>query len=348
MYLERPILFFFSAIGAFNGLFLSTYFGFFLKNRSKTTYFLSALLLVISVRIIKSVFLYFYPQVPELFIQIGLSACALIGPFLYLYVSATVKSKPYKGYTWLVHALPGLLFVIVFMNFFAQWESHKSFSSVFFTNILYTQWGCYVVLSGIAIKGTFQRLLTKREKLTDEEIWLITLIAGIAIVWAAYNFCQYTSYISGAVSFSFIFYLLLLVWFFKRRGRMTFFEEPARYGNKKISEEEAEAIALNLNELFKEKELHKNQHLKLSDVARELNVTPHYLSQYLNDNLGQSFSAVVNAHRINAAEEMMKKNHHFTLEAIGYECGFKSNSAFYAAFKKIKKVTPARYKKDLH
>ena len=138
---------------------------------------------------------------------------------------------------------------------------------------------------------------------------------------------------------------MLLLWVFKRRNVSSFFEKQVKYGNKTISTEEADAIASKLEVLFNEKKIYKNPELKLSDVADELAISPHSLSQYLNDNLGKRFSAFVNTYRIAAAEEMLKEYHQLTLEAIGQECGFKSNSSFYAAFKDLKGMTPARYKR---
>ncbi|GMN10664.1 hypothetical protein MTsPCn9_23610 [Croceitalea sp. MTPC9] len=96
-----------------------------------------------------------------------------------------------------------------------------------------------------------------------------------------------------------------------------------------------------------DKELYKNPDLKLSDVAKEINISPHFLSQFLNDNLGKGFSLFLNEYRIEAAEKMLWSNQHLTLEAIGQECGFKSNSTFYSAFKKIKGLTPAKFKRQL-
>ena len=345
MNLERSLLFFFSAIGAFNGLFLFTYYTFFIKNRTKATYFLAAFLLAVSVRVIKSVFLYFYSHIPELFAQIGLSACSLIGPFLFLYVSSGVENKKYSKNSWLMHALPGLLFVIFFTTFYPSWESSNLFNAVYFIDVLYAQWIIYIILAGLVIKDSFKKLFLKNEVLTDEEIWQTSVVIGTGIIWAAYNFCQYTSYISGAVSFSFIFYLLLLLWIFKRRNVASFFEKQVKYGNKIISTKEAEAIASKLEGLLLERKLYKNPDLKLPDLANELAISSHSLSQYLNDNLGKRFSTFINGYRIAAAEEMLKGCHHLTLEAIGNECGFKSNSAFYAAFKKFKGITPARFKR---
>lgn len=346
MPIERPLLFFFSAIGAFNGLFLSTYFAFLIKNRSKATYFLAAFLLAASVRVIKSVFIYFYPNIPALFVQIGLAACVMIGPFLYLYISTSVEHKKYERGTWLYHVVPGALSVVFFMNYYPYWQCQKLYCSLYFIYILYTQWIGYVVLSGLVIRDSFRKLFTKGEKLRDEEIWQMSLVVGIAMVWAAYNFSEYTSYMSGAISFSFIFYLLALLWVLRRRKAASFFESPAKYANKKIDAGEADAITVRLDRLFTERELHKKPDLKLSEVADQLEVPSHVLSQYLNDNLGQRFSTFVNARRVLAAEAMLRVNHQLTLEAIGYECGFRSNSSFYAAFKKFRGVTPAQYKKS--
>ncbi len=98
---------------------------------------------------------------------------------------------------------------------------------------------------------------------------------------------------------------------------------------------------------FQEQAPYKNPDLKLPEVAEAIGVAPHYLSQYLHDNLGQSFTTFINAYRIGAAERMLQTNDQLTLETIGHECGFNSNSSFYSAFKKEKGLTPGQYKKQL-
>ena len=86
MNFANQIIFFFSALGAFNGFLLSLYFALVAKKRKFSNYFLAFLLLVLSIRIIKSVFFYFNRDLSNIFIQIGLSACTLIGQFLFLYI----------------------------------------------------------------------------------------------------------------------------------------------------------------------------------------------------------------------------------------------------------------------
>lgn len=350
MNLEDQLLFFFSALGAFNGLFLSVYFAFFVRKKSKPSYFLSALLFVLSVRVAKSVFMTFYPDISNLFIQVGLSACALIGPFLYLYISSATGRNQRSKHQWLRHILPVIIIMVVigvlypYKEYRWLWQRR---SNGYFCWPLFAQWLSYIVYSGWLIKDHIRKLFTREQKLTNQQMWWINLVAAMALIWIAYFTNGYTSYIVGALSFSFTFYISVLIWVFKKGKAIGLSEQAPRYANKKIEPGESKTLDKGLEQLLKEKVLYKNPDLKLSDLARELQVTPHYLSQYLNDNLGKSFTTLINEHRVTAAEHMIKVSDHLTLAAIGNECGFKSNSSFYKAFKKFKGTTPAGFKKQI-
>lgn len=344
------VLFFFSALGAFNGLFLSIYFAFFVKHRDRTTYFLAALLFVVSVRVGKSVFLIFYPGISGLFVQIGLSACFLIGPFLYLYVKAAVQSERYRRGEWWWHVIP----VILAMGLIGYYTPYREYRYLWKRMLggvygwtLFGYWLVYILAAIRVGWPMVRKAFVSRKDLSDKELWVVSVVGGNAIIWLAYNTSQYTSYIFGAFSFSFVFYLMVLLWFFRRRNKALFFDKPERYANKRIAEEEAEGLGHQLKRLFIEQHIYKAPDLKLATVAAELQIPTHLLSQYLNDNLGKKFNDFVNEYRIRAVVEMLEDNDHLTLEAIGAECGFRSNSSFYAAFKKFKGVTPARYRKAL-
>lgn len=347
---NSQLLFFFSALGAFNGLFLSLYFAFFIKNPTRTTYFLSALILVISVRVVKSVFLSFYPETSSTFVQIGLTACFLIGPFLYIYVREVKRPETQKKWSWLFHVVPVVVFMIFIGYFYPYREFHHLWWRVpprIFGMLLFSQWTLYVFLAIYATKDSFRRLFTTKEKVTTEDFWLLNVVIGVALIWLAYNTTQYTSYIVGALSFSFTLYLSLMIWVFKRRKSARFFAEPVKYANTRVSSVEAAAIEIKLNALFRESKLYVDPQLKLIDVATQISETPHHLSEFLNNNKGKSFSMFINEYRVKAAGDMLRSNDYLTIEAIGYECGFKSNSTFYTAFKKFKGMTPSQFKKAL-
>ena len=343
---QTQILFLFSALGAINGLVLSIYFAFFTKQKHPSNYFLAALLFVLSIRIIKSVFFFFNPDLSQMFIHIGLSACLLIGPFLYLYATSVTTGEGTSNRRWHFHVLPFII-AITIAWLVIPYREYQYIWSPYLVRTIYFQWLIYIIVSGVRLKPVFNKLFSSKKKLSDFEILLLSVYIGTGIIWVAYATSSYTSYIVGALSFSFVFYLLLLLWFFRKNKNSVFFEKEMKYAAKKIDVAEAKSIAEKLDHAMKEKQLYKNAELKLSDVAAEISVPAYHLSQFLNDNIGKGFSQFLNEYRISAVENMLTSNNDLTLEAIGKECGFRSNSTFYTAFKKIKGMTPAQLKKQL-
>lgn len=348
---ERQLLFFFSALGAFNGLFLSLYFGFFIKNRSRATYFLAMLLFVISVRVTKSVFLTFYPGTSSTFVSIGLTACFLIGPFLYLYTRIATRPEQAHRWNWLWHVVPVMVMMLLVSIYFPYreytylwWRKPPRIMGV----LLASQWTLYVFAAIYQARHSFVKLLKENEKLSTLDFWIINIVTGGFIIWLAYNTSNYTSYIVGALSFSFTFYITLIIWFFKRRKTaLSFLTPTVKYAKKKIDKSREAALRQQLSSLFEREQIHRNPELKIKDVADQIDTTSHELSQFLNDNEGTSFTHFINEYRIHTAKELLESKDNLTLEAIGLESGFKSNSTFYTAFKKNVGITPAQYKKSL-
>lgn len=349
MDVSRQLLFFFSALGAFNGLLLSIYFAFLIKDRKPANYFLGALLLVVSTRIAKSVFLHFNSaNISQGFIQIGLSALILIGPLLYLYIDRTTgqEDEPAKPANWLLHLLPFMIIIAVFNYYYPYWENRENWGQ--YISMIYYQWLIYILFSAYKLRHHFKRMWHECSQLTHDEIWVLSVFGGITVIWLAYRTSSYTSYIVGALSFSFVLYLLLLLWLLREKSAPEPTVEPVdKYVNKKIESEEAKAFDEQLQEVMMSKKLHDNPNLKLSDVADELNVPTHYLSQFINDNLGKNFPLFVNEFRIDAAKSALISEDHLTLEAIGYDSGFNSKSTFFTTFKKITGMTPAAYRKQV-
>ena len=344
---SRELLFFFSALGAFNGLLLSFYFLFFAKPKHISNYFLGALLLTLSIRIGKSVFFYFNPELSAHFLQIGISACAFIGPSLYFYLKSMMTPEGEMKHTWKYHLMV-LIPIVSIGGYLYPWESNYELWGCYFLPIVYYEWLIYIIASGFLIRPIFVKLFSKTEKLKSVEVWILSIFIGNFLIWLAYKTVAYTSYITGALSFSFILYLLVLFLFFNKKKESVLFKSksPQKYGDKKIATSEAKSLISDLEKIMTQNELFKNPNLKLPDVAKKMNILPHTLSQLLNDNLGKNFSSFLNEYRIDAAKKMLLVNTHFSLEAIGYECGFNSKSTFYASFKKATGTTPAKFKEE--
>ena len=85
-------------------------------------------------------------------------------------------------------------------------------------------------------------------------------------------------------------------------------------------------------------------------LAKSLETNSKYLSTLINSEYQKSFVVYINELRIDFAKEMLRNNSHenLTIEAIGYESGFKSKSTFNTAFIKYTGVTPTVFLKEMN
>jgi AraC-like DNA-binding protein len=150
-------------------------------------------------------------------------------------------------------------------------------------------------------------------------------------------------YITGSIAFSFMLYFIVVFILYRKKNLPLWSSDTVKYGSKKLGEGEASIIQSRLEKVMLEKGLFKNPDLKLADLASELTIPPHQLSQLLNDNLGKGFTAYVNEYRINEACKLLLAGDNPKIEAIGFEVGFNSRSTFFAAFKKLKGTTPSLF-----
>ena len=84
----------------------------------------------------------------------------------------------------------------------------------------------------------------------------------------------------------------------------------------------------------------------MPELAGRVGVSPHHLSQVLNDTLGETFHAYVARHRIGEAMRLLSGPEGGTLriEDLAERVGYYSKSSFNSAFKKIAGVTPSQYR----
>ncbi len=340
--LTREFLFFFSALGAFNGFLIAGYFLFFAKPKHISNLFLGGFLLALSIRIGKSVFFYFIPDLALPYLQLGLTGCFFIGPFLYFYMRSMHLAAEKKYSSWKYHLI-GLSLISLVFAFKFSFEHHVELWQNYVIRGIYYTWLIYTLLAAYELKPTLKRVMLDREKWRSVDVWLVSLFVGNLAIWAAYFFVGFTSYILGALLFTFMLYLLLLLLFFSKKKNSILYMSNQRYKDKKLDTGTANSLEEQLVRLMNEERLFENPNLKMGDVAKQLNVQAHTLSQLLNDNMGKSFNQYINEHRICYAKELLHTSDHLTLEAIGYECGFNSKSTFYSTFKKMTGLTPSKF-----
>ena len=344
---DNQVLFFICGLGVFNGFLVAFYFLFF--NREKRTQNLLFGLLVqfLSMRIGKSLYVIFTPREERniTLIQIGLSACFLIGVSLFYYTKSSLENRKEFPLKWKLNFV-FLASVIVILGFNYPYENAQKLWSMYIVYFIYAVWGIYVLATGFILKDTFKKLFKKSENCTTSELWLIWVYVANLLIFVAYLIGMFYLYLIGTITFSIVFYVLLIFFLSKKNREEIFKDIPEKYASKKIIETEAKGLLEELKELIITQALYKDTNVKISDIAKGINITPHKLSQLLNDNLGKSFAAYMNEYRIEEAKKLLQERTELTLEAIGFEAGFSSKSNFYATFKKVVGLTPLQFQKQ--
>ncbi|AZA81876.1 AraC family transcriptional regulator [Chryseobacterium lactis] len=334
----QHILFFFSALGAFNGILLGIYLLFVKRLKNLQDFFLGVLLLMLSIRVGIAVCMYFYPELPRVIPHLGLSALFFTGPALYYYIKSSFQQEEFDqrscrkmfGIVTFILGAVGLLYLF----FPITWDHY-------FGTFIYTAWSVFVFL---AVYQYYQ--FSKQNSKSPNQFVLPVLISNV-IIFLTYQLIS-TGWVQiycagGSLVFSFVLYANFLI-LFNKKNKQIATKEAHKYSNKKISGVQADSFASKLERLMDAEELYKNPNLKLSDLASRMNMSAHQLSQLLNDNLGKSFSIYINEYRIGEACEKIENGSYLKIEEIGYEVGFNSKSTFFSTFKKIKNTTPLLYK----
>ena len=338
------VLFLFSCIGVINALILSAYFLSRSSSQNIQNRFLAGLFFVLSIRIGKSVIFYFFEDIPLLavYLQIGLSACFLIGPLLYFYVYPFFHQKS-APYWWIQLSLYLLLITLIYfrfpyLDFREEWKN-------LFIPMIHIQWFGYLFLSGREIWKHIHTLEPKDKGFFNKKSWILSLFLGIFLIWLAYVSSHFISYMMGALCFSFMLYVWIFLLLLGANRIQILDPTQAKYGGKEILASEAERIMDQLDIALEEH--HQDSSLKLEDIAKVIGVGKHQISQVLNAHHNINFSGYIRRFRVEKVKQLIHTQDKYTLQAIGEECGFKAKSSFYTAFKKETGMTPLQFKKEV-
>ncbi len=101
-----------------------------------------------------------------------------------------------------------------------------------------------------------------------------------------------------------------------------------------------------LDQLMRVEKVYRDDTLSLPNLADKLSISPHQLSQLLNEKIERSFSDYINYHRIEAARKILTSPEGAAkkITTIANDVGFNTMTAFYNAFKKHTTMTPNHYR----
>ena len=91
--------------------------------------------------------------------------------------------------------------------------------------------------------------------------------------------------------------------------------------------------------------LYKNENISLRELATQLNTSDKLLSKVINIETKNNFYHFINSYRIQNFKVAILNNRYPNLTQFGVaqECGFKTKSTFYSAFKKLHGCTPKEF-----
>ncbi len=116
-----------------------------------------------------------------------------------------------------------------------------------------------------------------------------------------------------------------------------------------LTDAETTRLAAELAYLMQTQQLYLHPNLTLRDLAEAIDTSEKKLSYLLNQKLQTSFYDYLNRHRIEAFKKAYgnEDHQHLSIAGVALNCGFKSKSSFYRAFKASEGVSPAQYFKEL-
>lgn len=126
-------------------------------------------------------------------------------------------------------------------------------------------------------------------------------------------------------------------------------ELQSSYKNSGLNDEMSELLFQKLKVHMDKNRPFLDENLSLTMLAAQLGITTNQLSQVINQKSASNFFNFINGYRVEAVKEKLKDPvyQHYSLLAIGYDCGFRSKSSFNKIFKEMAGQTPSQYQNGL-
>lgn len=295
------------------------------------------------------------------------SSFLLFNPCLYLYIQSLTRPQFTIRWIQLLHLIPFVFFEIYTYSIKAHFsldtfflhDKFYLFRLVFASSIILS-WCTYIPLSLILVNK--HRVNLKNEWSTIEKnenlSWLLALavfyavfcIFAIIITFIAY-FKQLNPQTPQIYNYATLLLLVFIMSFYglrqKAPSKRALTDELVQtpYKNSTLSEDTKQHIRQKIMVYFEEGKAYLNPELNMNLLSEHLKIPKHQLTEVLNTTIGMNFFQFVNNYRVEAVKKMLTDpGNKYSIEAIGYECGFSSKSSFYTVFKSITGKTPVSYR----
>jgi AraC-like DNA-binding protein len=298
----------------------------------------------------------------------------MYGGLLYLYCSKVVFNAPFKVAD-LLHAAP--LFACYALNADALFVHHEEFRLWIVGSPAPTQrlWLSEYILFGVAIAYLIATaFLIKRYHRQASDtlsnfnptifLWLKVLVSSFIVIFSVKGVMAFTNFatftmlvLSDALIVLIILMIALTQWkspqFFvinsSNGDEQALISDTASQDSVSIGAIDEGTRAAMFDELTKhieQEHSYRNSELSLAKLADSIGLSPHHLSEVLNQHAGKNFNHFINAYRVKEVCDMLHSSSSFKVLDIAMQAGFSSKSTFNTIFKKFTGVTPTQYRQQ--
>jgi len=299
------------------------------------------------------------------------------GPFLWIYAQALLSGSRRFEFRWLLHFVPFFLLNLLSVDFFVSTGEDKILFQQrlrtgdipwqgYLGNFFNLYSGPFYVIMLVAELRRFRQGLNNFFSSTEKVNldWLRRLALGLGGIWVVvlgtYVYCSITGvsigqqndyYIFTAVSMFVIFLGYYGLKYENILVRYTLAPEKAikeadKYKRSGLKSGEDSRLLQKIKQVVEEKKLYLTPGLTLDDLAEELELSRHHLSQAIGTEPGQTFFSLINQYRVEEAKtKLLSENFsHYSLLGIGLDAGFNSKASFNRVFKEYTGLTPNDFK----
>jgi AraC-like DNA-binding protein len=309
----------------------------------------------------------------------------LYGPLLLLYAKWMTSEKPHFNPRYLWHFSPFFVFLIAALVFIDESVMHGTdgflvrdkfvpfriiYGATFFLSITAYSVATFVVinrhqrrikelLSYSSGKVTLQWLLGL--SITFYTGYVVMFIfGGIDILMDFLDFDPYEISFIGLTILTFLFGVFgfhqpsifeEVVHFRTNNGteNSNGNSEPRKYLRSGLKQKDVARYIKQLENHMAEVKPYLDRELSIFDLAKQLTIPRHFLSEVINEHMGKNFYNLVNDYRIEEVKRRLEdpKYKHLTILAIAYDSGFNAKSSFNTIFKEKTGMTPSEYQKKV-
>ncbi|MGA2160312.1 MAG: helix-turn-helix domain-containing protein [Dehalococcoidia bacterium] len=281
------------------------------------------------------------------------TAVLLIGPTYLFSISTLLGSRTSLQKKDILHLLPAIIMLLTEIGFQLQGtEFKKDAINKFLTYPFQTAIAPICLIALLHIETYYVKIIRElipfwNKAEIQAEVRIVTtrvfgsMISALLFIAGLLFNNQFTMLFSGAVSLVNLIGVAVTQenypeFFFALRKEY----RKKRYERSVIAGLNTKAIQNRLDELMNDDKIYKDTELNLQSLAAQLSITPHQLSQFLNERLKVSFRSYVNGYRVGEAKRLLVTNRDMNISMICYEAGFGSYSTFHGAFKEVTGMSP--------